>query len=336
MLGQRLMETEKNHTEPEFKQAIRLALNEKRLWFAGLLSALAFTEAWWMLFSWGPERFGRKAANTIHAPRGIEDIILFIVAAIAAFIVLRAIGYLGEMMLIRQVGSKDPKIPRFGKAFDEGRRRYLPFAVTFLPWDALRITAIYLPAIFIPLWEKFDPTYNHFILYGLVLIVWTLFLLAVYVVGGLLAMLAVRSSTLKEKDLRRAWQEAWTLFRMYPSKSLLIWFQAVLADVFFLLLAWPLSALVPWGVGQFVHHIGFAPLRSLIYFIEYALLTLGFLTGQVAVQCYKSSLWTISFAGFRKDVLVQEKQAVAARRKASFEPPKDFMASPEESTDSTA
>ncbi len=328
MLGQRLMETEKNHTEPEFKQAIRLALNEKRLWFAGLLSALAFTEAWWMLFGWGPERLGRKAANTIHAPRGIEDIILFIVAAIAAFIVIRAIGYLGEMMLIRQVGSKDPEIPRFEKAFVEGRRRYIPFAVTFLPWDALRIAVIYLPAVFIPLWEKFDPAYNHFFLYGLVLIVWSLLLLVVYVVGGLLAMLAVRSSTLKEKDLRKAWREAWTLFRLYPSKSLLIWFQAVLADVFFLLLAWPLSALVPWAVNQFVHNIGFAPLRSLIYFIEYTLLIVGFLVGQIAVQCYKSSLWTVSFTGFRREVLVQEEQAVAARRKSFLRASSRFHAAP--------
>ncbi|OFW56186.1 MAG: hypothetical protein A2Y75_03445 [Candidatus Solincola sediminis] len=319
------MEPQTDHTGPEFKQAIRLALSERRLWPAAFLSALAFTEAWWILFGWGPERFGRRAANTIHLPRGIEDIILFITVATAAFIILRAVGYLGEMVLIRQVGSNSREIPSFGKTVAESQKRYVPFAVTFLPWDALRIAVIYLPAIFIPVWERLDPGYNHFILYFLVLITWSLLLLAVYVVGGLLAMLAVRSSTLKEKDFRKAWREAWVLFRTYPSKSFTIWFQAVLADVFFLLLAWPLSALIPWAVNQFVHGIGFAPLRSLIYFIEYALLVVGFLVGQIAVQCYKSSLWTISFAGFRREVLVQEEQAVAARRKASFEPPIDFM-----------
>jgi hypothetical protein len=299
------MDAEAKAVEPEYKRAIKLAVNDKRLWPAGLLSALAFTEAWWILFGWGPERFGRKMSNLIHNPRGIEDVIIFIAAAVAAFIALRAIGYLGEMVLIRQVGSKEGETPTFSKAFSAGEKRYIPFAITFLPWDALRIFMIYLPAIFIPLWERFDPAYNQIILYFLVLIVWSLLLLAVYTVGGAAAMLAVRSSTLKEKDLRGAWRESLALFGADPSKSFLIWFQAALADIFFLLLAWPLSALIPWAVGSFVHHIGFAPLRSFIYLIEYGMLGVGFLIGQIAVQCYKSSLWTIAYGEFRTEVIVQ-------------------------------
>jgi hypothetical protein len=320
--------------EPEYKQAIRLALNDKRLWVAGLLSAMAFTEAWWILFGWGPEGFGRRMSNLIHHPRGIEDIIIFIVAAVFAFIVLRAIGYLGEMVLIRQVGGRNGnrETPTFSQAFSQSEQRYIPFAVTLLPWDALRLAVIYLPAIFIPLWEKVDPHYNQIILYFLVLIVWSLLLIAVYTVGGAAAMLAIRSSVLKEKPVEGAWKESWTLLRSYPSRTVVIWFQSALADLFFLLLAWPLSVLIPWGVTQFAHDISFTPLRSFIYFVEFAILAVAFVAGQIGVQCYKSSLWTITFREYRREVLVQEKQAAKARRRASFEPPVDFMPGSSERT----
>jgi hypothetical protein len=150
---------------------------------------------------------------------------------------------------------------------------------------------------------------------------------AVYVFGGTAVMLAVRSSALKGKQVESAWREALALFSSYPGKSLLIWLQAALADIFFLLLAWPLSAVLPWAVNQFARNIGFTPLRSLVYFIEYAVLALGFLIGQVAIQCYKSSLWTITYGEFRKGVIIQDKEAVIAERKAAFEPPLDFMPS---------
>ena len=316
--------------EPEYKRAIRLTLNNRRLWLAGLLSALAFTEAWWILFGWGPERWGQRAANWVHGSRSIADAALFIIVAMLTFIALKAVGYLGEMVLIQQVGSRGEETPSFGPALEQSSGRYVPLVITLLPWDALRIAVIYLPAIFIALWDRWDPRYNHLVLYLLVLLGWFILLLAVYVLAGMLAMLAVRSSVLKGKGPQDAWREALGLLAMHPYRWFSIWLQAALADAIFLILAWPLSALVPWAVGQLAHNIGFGPLRSLIYFIEYAVLAAGFLIGQIGVQCYKSSLWTISFAGFREEVLAQEKADISGRRKLSFEPPPDFVPSPDE------
>ncbi len=284
--------------EPEYKRAIGLALREKRLWAAGLICALAFTEAWWIIYDWGPENLGERAGNWVRevGEKGFLEAVAFIALAMIAFAALKAIGYLGEMILVRQVADGlDLETPTFSKAFATSRRRYLNFAVTLLPWDALRVAAIYLPSLIIALWDRWDPHINHFGLYILVLFLWFAVLLAVYILAGITATLAARFSLLEEKGIPEAWQAGWALLKEYPGKCAPVWLQAFAADLIFLLVAWPLSVLIPWLVGLFAHHIGFAPLRWLIYSITYLVLAAGFIILQTGVQVYKSSLWTIFF-----------------------------------------
>jgi hypothetical protein len=284
--------------EPEYKRAIGLALREKRLWAAGLICALAFTEAWWIIYDWGPENLGERAGNWVRGVggKGFLEAVAFIAVAIIAFAVLKAFGYLGEMILVRQVADgQNPETPTFNDAFATSRRRYLPFAVTLLPWDALRVAAIYLPSLIIALWDRWDPHYNHVGLYMLVLLLWFVILLAIYILAGITATLAARFSLLEEKGIPEAWQAGWALFREHAGKCVPIWLQAFAADVIFLVIAWPLSALIPWAVGLFAHNIGFAPLRWLVYFITYLVIAAGFVILQTGVQVFKSSLWTIFF-----------------------------------------
>ena len=286
--------------DPEYKLAIRLSLEEKRLWLAGLLSALGFTEAWWMIFEWGPEYLGEKAGNWLPGSggKGPGQMIVFILVAMVTFVFLKAMGYLGEMILVEQVSARENGgVPLFMEAYASSRNRYLPFATTLLLWDTFRVMVIYFPALIVAIWDRLDPNYNFWYLYFIILLMWMLLLLIVYIPLGIAAMLAVRLSFFKRRSIFGAWLEGLALLKEYPMKFFTVWLQALVADIFFFIVAWPFSALVPWAVGLVAHPIGFAPIRWLLYSMAYIILAAGLIIMQTMVQCYKSSLWTVVFLG---------------------------------------
>ncbi len=293
----------RNDMVPDYKRAIRLALEEKRLWIAGLLTALAFSEAWWIVFGWGPEYLGERWERAVGDLVGdAAAFAAFVLAALAAFAVLKAAGYLGEMVLVRQVADAEKGgISSFVEAFSSSRHMYLPFAVTLLPWDALRIALIYLPSLIIILWDRWDPQLDHIFLYLLAMSLWVSALLAASVFAGITAALAARYSLLGEKGVPEAWRGGWRLLRENAGRCLAVWMQVLLADITFVVIAWPLSALVPWTAGQIADPIGFAPARWLIHLLSIALLAGSLVIMQTAVQCYRSSLWTLTFLGLKED-----------------------------------
>jgi hypothetical protein len=287
--------------EPEYKRSIGLALREKRLWAAGLICAIAFTEAWWIIFDWGPEKLGERAGNWVRgaAGKGFWEVVAFLAVAMAAFVALKALGYLGEMVLVRQVAEgRGEGAPSFNGAFAASRGRYPYFAVSLLPWDALRVAVIYLPALIIALWDRWDPRYDQVILYILVFFLWFALVIAVYLLAGVTATLAARIALLEGVGLPEAWEGGWALLKGYSGKCVGVWLQAFAADVIFIIIAWPLSVLVPWAVGLVANHIGIAPLRWFIYALTYLALAASFIILQTGVQVFKSSLWTLTFLGF--------------------------------------
>jgi len=287
--------------EPDYKRAIRLALEEKRLWVAGLLTALAMSEAWWIVFGWGPESLGERWERAVGDWMGDAGaFVAFILASLAAFVVLRAIGYLGEMVLVRQVADEsEGHVPPFSQAFSSSRQHYVPFAVTLLPWDALRIALIYLPSLIIIVWDRWDPDLNHVFLYIGAMILWFAILVAGYFLAGITATLAARSSLLRREDILASWRSGWRLLRENAGRCLAVWLQVMSADIIFVIIAWPLSALLPWLAGQIADPIGFAPARWLIHTIAWILLAGGMIVMQTGVQCYRSSLWTMTFLALR-------------------------------------
>lgn len=310
--------------QPQYKRAARLALKERRLWAAGLLTALALSEAWWVLFGWGPEWLGEgwRAAVAERMGEGCGFAAL-IMTALAAFVVLKAVGYLGEMVLVRQVADgAGGRTPRFTGAFSHSRRRYIPFAVTLLPYDALRFAAIYLPSMIMAAWERWDPHYHHIAPYLLAVMAWLAVLVAVLVLAGITTALAARLSLLRDRGLPEAWREGWSHFMRNRTKLVVVWMQAVAADILFVMVAWPLSALLPWGAAQVAGPLGFAPARWLIYLVVYAVLAGTLAAGQTGVQCYKSSLWTTTFLE-----VVEGREGAAAPHAGGRipEPPPDFM-----------
>jgi hypothetical protein len=283
--------------EPDYKRAIGLALEEKRLWAAGLLAALALSEAWWVIFGWGPEYLGERWQRAVGDRLGDAGaLIVFLAAALAAFVVLKAVGYLGEMVLVRQVADGSAGgVPPFDTAFSTSRHRYIPFAVTLLPWDALSIAVIYLPALIIAVWDRLDPEMNQVLAYIVVMFLWFAVLVAAYFLAGVTAVLAARFSLLREKGIPGAWHEGWRLLRGNAGTCLAVWLQVLVADIVFVVIAWPLSALLPWIAGQIADPIGFAPARWLIHLLAFVFLAGGLIVMQTGVQCFKSSLWTITF-----------------------------------------
>ena len=313
--------------KPEYSRAIRLTLSEKRLWVAGLLAALALSEAWWVIYDWGPQYLGERWESAVGELMGeTAAFIAFVLAALAAFVVLKALGYLGEMILVRQVAEESGGgVPTFSTAFSVSRNRYAQFAVTLLPYDALFIAVIYLPALVVALWDRWDPRLDHVFLYLLVLLIWFGLFLAVYFLGGVTAALAARFSLLRKSELPEAWREGWELFYRNPGKCLAVWLQALLADVIFIVIAWPLTALVPWGVGELADPIGFAPLRWLMYLAAYALLAGGLIIMQTGVMCFKSSLWTLTYLELTQEEAAKEEAMLYPQPDWFPEPPPDFM-----------
>jgi len=285
--------------EPDYKRAIRYALEEKRLWAAGLIAALAFSQAWWIVFGWGPEYLGERWERAVGDWLGdAAGLVAFILAALAAFVVLKAVGYLGEMVLVRQVADGErASTPSFSQAFSSSKQRYIPFAVTLLPWDALRIAIIYTPAVIIALWDRWDPSLNQVFLYLLVMLVWFLALVAAEIFAGVTATLAARQSLLGGRETTEAWREGWTLFHDHMGKCVMVWLQVLAVQIVFVVIAWPLSALLPWVADQVADPIGFAPARWLIHLIAFLLLAGGLIAMQTGVQCFRSSLWTVTFLG---------------------------------------
>lgn len=289
---------------PEYRRALRITLREPSLWAAGLLVSLTLTATWDIVVGWGPESVGERAERWLGPYRSeARSTMVFLAVALAVLVVLKALNYLGELVLVRQVetGLRHP-VPGFGDAYRDSRHRYLDFALTLIPWDALKIVAIYLPAVIIALWDRWDPDYHLWALYILVILGWLALLACVLFLAGVAAMLAARSSLLEEENPYRAWLRGWSLFRGEISRCFFYFLQALAADIIFLVIAFPSGALVPWLLDLIAEPIGIAPLRWLIYAAGYALLAAGLLALQTLVQCFKSSLWTVVFVELTAEV----------------------------------
>jgi hypothetical protein len=313
--------------EPEYKRAIELALRQPRLWAAGLLVALTLTATWDIVAGWGPEYVGERAETWLGPYHSdIRSTAVFLVAALAVFVVFKAFNYLGELVLVRQVetGLHHP-IPTFGDALGESRSGYLDFALTLLPWDALKVILIYIPAIVIVLWDRWDPDYNLWALYVLVILGWFAILALALFLAGVTVMLAARSSLLEEKNPYRAWLRGWALFKANVSRCFLYFLQALAADIVFLVIAFPAAALIPWLLDLVAEPIGLAPLRWLVYLIGYTVMIAGLLALQTLVQCYKSSLWTVVYGELAMEMRMGEVASALPPPGHLIEPPPESI-----------
>ncbi|MFW6113396.1 MAG: hypothetical protein ACOC78_00530 [Actinomycetota bacterium] len=286
----------------QYKGALRTTLGQPRLWPAGLIAALALTDAWRIVAGWGPAYFGEEVSRWLWGSEGFTawKTLYYIGIAVAVFVVLKALGYLGEMVLVRQVAEgTERETPAFGDAFMISRGGYLDFAVTLIPWDALLVAVIYIPALIISIWDRWDTGYDHIFLYVAVFLLWFILLLLVLLLAGITAMLACRSSLLEDSRPVEAWLRGWRLFRSRAGECITAWLQAVAADAIFIAAAWPILALVPWMLDLVVGSMGFTPLRWLVYLTAYTILGAGLIILRTGIQCYKSSLWTIVFLRLR-------------------------------------
>lgn len=92
-----------------WREALSLALRVRRLWPAALLLAVGLSECWRILFGWDPQWAGEKAADWVQGGgwKGFPDVAVLLTGGLAVFLLLRAVGYLGETVLIVQVSGKE-------------------------------------------------------------------------------------------------------------------------------------------------------------------------------------------------------------------------------------
>ncbi|MBC7246503.1 MAG: hypothetical protein H5T73_01820 [Actinobacteria bacterium] len=287
-----------------FREALRLALHERRLWPAGLLVAVGFADCWRIIFDWGPYRAGEVAANRVRGGggRGIADIVVMALVALAVFALLRAWGYAGELVLIGQAASAAKgESASIMVNYARYRKRYLSLSAVLLPWDALRVAVIYVTFPFVFLWEKWDPHLRLFLPYLLAFLSWLALLALVYMPLGIAVLLAGRAAVLGDKPSPVAWREGWELFRANAARCCVAWFQALAVDVAFIVPAWLLAALLPWAFTQLLRAVSVEAPRWIPRAAAYLVLAALLLPGQTLVQCFKSSLWTMTFLELREE-----------------------------------
>lgn len=281
-----------------FREAVGLALRERRLWPAGLLVAVGFADCWRVIFDWGPYRAGEEAAKWVRGGggRGAADIAVMALAALAVFALLRALGYAGELALIGQVGgAANGESTAIMASFSKYRRRYLALTAALLPWDALRVAVIYVTYPFVFLWQKWDPHLHHFLPYLLLFLVWFVLLAVVYMPLGITVLLAERETVLAGCAVPEAWLRGWRLFRTNIARCCAAWLQALVMDVAFIVPAWLLAALLPWAFTHLVRAVSQDAPRWIALVAAYPALAALLLPAQMLVQCFKSSLWTMTF-----------------------------------------
>jgi hypothetical protein len=373
-----------------WRLAIHLARREKRLWPAAILLSVGLSESWRVLFGWEPQGVGETAARWVRsgAGKGFPDAAVLVLVSLTIFVFLRAGGYLGEAVLIRQIagsggaagGNSPPgygvgapggppsrmgreegkggasraepggihsgevetffwidRMPgaergnevRFGGAEEtaaecgralfgapgeefassekrgvdltfkdalrRSRKRLPELALTLLPWDAARVAVVSLASLLVLLWGRWDPHLHLIFPYLLALFLWLVLLLAVYVPLGIPVILAARQVVINGMKPPQAWREGWSLFRNETPRCLLVWLQALAADVAFLALASPLSLLLIWAAARAAEALNPSILEWLARAPLYLILAAALLLGQVVTKTYKSSLWTIFF-----------------------------------------
>ncbi|WP_287154346.1 hypothetical protein [Candidatus Solincola tengchongensis] len=302
-----------------WRTAGRLALHERRLWAAALLVSVGLSECWRVLFGWGPQWVGERVAERVRvgAGKGFQDTALLVLTGLGVFLLLRAMGYLGETVLVSQVafprrgqgkvpapalrGEGGATVPEegtvlaFREALRQGGGRCFRLALALLPWDAARVAVVTLASLMVLLWGRWDPHLRFIAPYLLALLLWFLLLLAVYVLLGIPAYLAARQVVINGKSVPEGWREGLSLFLGRTEGCLQVWLQALSADAAFLALAWPLSFFLAWTAGRAAETLRPPALAWLVRVPLYGLLAVALVLGQAVVQAFKSSLWTTFF-----------------------------------------
>ncbi len=88
-----------------WREALSSVRERRELWPASLLLAVGLSDTWRVLFGWGPEWVGERAAEWVRGGggKGAADALVLVGAAVLSFVAQRAVGYLGETVLVRQV-----------------------------------------------------------------------------------------------------------------------------------------------------------------------------------------------------------------------------------------
>lgn len=285
-------------TGSAFQQALRLALRERRLWPAGLLVAAGFADCWRIIFDWGPQKAGEEAANWVRggSSSGAADIAVMVLVALAIFVLLRLLGYTGEMVLIGQAaGAARGESTSIMVIYARYRERYLSLGAILLPWDALRLTVIYVTYPFVFLWQQWDPRPRFFLPYLLIFLAWFILLVVVSVPLGITVLMAERQAILAGSPVPEAWRKGWRIFRANATRCCAAWLQVLAVDVIFIIVGWLLAALLPWAATRLASALSMEAQRWILRTAAYLILAALLLPGQMLVQCFKSSLWTMIF-----------------------------------------
>ncbi|MEJ5186740.1 MAG: hypothetical protein WHT46_06640 [Candidatus Geothermincolales bacterium] len=264
-----------------------VAARERSLWPAAFLVSLGLSESWRVLFGWDPLWLGERAGRA----GGAAGFTLGAVVFLASFLLLRALGLSGEMVLVGQV-SDFPGVDGPVVTFRRVRGRFLPLALTYLPYELARVAVVYLPSRIVYSWSRWDPRLKLWPLYIFFVGVWGLLILVLYGPASVLARLAVREVVLGEAEFYPAWRESWEKASRSPGRCAVAWLWSLAADLSFLVPGWILVAILPWLGRSLGKVIPVPVVRVIPSVVLNAVLAAALVSGQVLVQTFKSIIWT--------------------------------------------
>ncbi len=189
---------------------------------------LQFLYGSWFL---GPRRSFAPSLEELLPGGGVAGGKL-IVAAVALFILAKALDYMGQISLIfltaGAFGAEE------GGAL-EGLRRgfveFLRYAAAMVPLDLMRYFLLVMPFFVWLIWSRLDPDLNGWCAYLLTVFSCTTLSSLLYVVTGVFTELAGRALALGGESVPGAWASAWRCMRRFSREVVSAWLPTLLADM---------------------------------------------------------------------------------------------------------
>lgn len=287
----------------EYRRALRVFLDHKVMWPAAVMASLSLTETWRIVAGWGPEYLAERWRAA--AGGEAEGVVFFLFAFVSSFLLLRGLGYLAEIIMVRQAADAGPSLPGAARAFRETYRRYPGFSACLLPWDAAFTMVLYLPGVLGLCWREWDPAYRFFWLYVLLLLLWAVLLSVVVFPFYVVASLAARRYLLGGAGFLESWKKACRSLRNHPGRCLTFFCWELAAEVLFLVVAWPAASLIPWVLRLCLGNPPSTWAALSLYRLALACLSVGLIVFQAGVQGYRSTLYTLLYLGLERREMLE-------------------------------
>jgi hypothetical protein len=222
---------------------------------------------------------------------------MFIVVSAVLLVVGKALDYWGQSTLIALAdGEAAGTGEGMAEAVRRGWRALAIYAATVLPVDLVRYLLLLLPGFAWLAWRGFDPDFDHWCAYTLIILAWLFICVPMAVALGVFSELAGREVMLGASRPPAAWRSARELGWANRRAVLEAWLPTLAADLAVAAVICALSFGGAWLL--FVTRTGLdltGAVWDVISATVFMLLFVAVKTAHAFAQTFKSALWTLTW-----------------------------------------